>query len=159
MFATRSPPPIQRRRGNRISNIRGRRAENSAGSVHDRPAARTRVFPDELGPPDPGSDLPRRGCPGPTKNGVTLLCWRCDARQRSYWACMPIHSSGLVPRASDSFSAMSAEIPALPFKMRDSATRVTPRCLAASVTDLVPRYSRRTLPGCGGLCMRIKTSQ
>jgi hypothetical protein len=117
-------------------------------------AARARVFP-----PDLGSGLPRRGCPAPTKNGATLLCWRCDARHRSYWACMPIHSSGLVPRASDSFSAMSAEIPALPFKIRDRATRVTPRCLAVAVTDIAPRYSRRTLPGCGGLCMRIKTSQ
>src|ERR1019366_2022740 len=95
----------------------------------------------------------------PTNNGVTFLrrCW--DACHRSYWVCMPIHSSGVVPRASASFSAIFAEIPALPFKMRDRATRVTPRCLAVSVTDLVPKYSRRTLPGCGGLCMRIKTSQ
>jgi hypothetical protein len=55
--------------------------------------------------------LPRRRCPAPTNNGVTSL-WRCcDARHRSYWLCMPIHSSGPVPRASDSFSAMSAEIP------------------------------------------------
>jgi hypothetical protein len=103
-----------------------------------------------------GSALPRRDRPAPTKNGFTLLRRRCAARHRSYWVCMPIHSSGLVPRASASFSAMTAEISALPFKMRDRATRVTPRCLAVSVTDLAPRYSRRTLPGCGGLCMRIR---
>ena len=97
--------------------------------------------------------------PAPAENGVTFLLRRWEACHRSYCVCMPIQSSGLVPRASASFSAMSAEIPALPFKMRDRATRVTPRCLAVFVTDRVPKYSRRTLPGCGGLCMRIKTSQ
>jgi hypothetical protein len=130
-------------------------------SIHSRPAAAPLV----LLPRAPwaggvsseiGSALPRRDRPAPTKNGFTLLRRRCAARHRSYWVCMPIHSSGLVPRASASFSAMTAEIPALPFKMRDRATRVTPRCLAVSVTDLAPRYSRRTLPGCGGLCMRIR---
>jgi len=78
-----------------------------------------------------------------------------DACHKSYWACIPVHSSGVVPRASDSRSAISAEIPALPFNRRDSATRVTRRCLAASVTDTGPRYSRNTLPGWGGLCMRM----
>jgi len=100
--------------------------------------------------------LPRLRRPAPAKIGVTLLLRRCDARHKSYWVCMPIHNSGLVPRASHSLRAMSAEIPALPFKMRDRAARVTPRCLAVSVTDRDPRYSRKTLPGCGGLCMRIK---
>jgi hypothetical protein len=31
--------------------------------------------------------------------------------------------------ASDKRKAMSAEIPALPFRMRDRATLVTPKCL------------------------------
>lgn len=78
-----------------------------------------------------------------------------DACHKSYWACIPVHNSGVVPRASDSRSAISAEIPALPFNRRDSATRVTRRCLAAAVTDTGPRYSRSTLPGWGGLCMRM----
>src|SRR5581483_8234382 len=78
-----------------------------------------------------------------------------DACHRSYCDCMPTHSSGLVPRASDSRNAISAEIPALPLRMRDNATRVTPRCLAASVTETSSKYSRRTSPGCGGLNMRI----
>lgn len=75
--------------------------------------------------------------------------------QRSYWVCMPSHSSGVVPRASDNLRAISGEIPAAPFSTRERATRVTLRWLAASVTDSAPRYSRKTLPGCGGLCIRI----
>jgi hypothetical protein len=34
---------------------------------------------------------------------------------------MPIQSSGLVLRASESRNAVSSEMPALPFKMRESA--------------------------------------
>ena len=64
---------------------------------------------------------------------------------------MPIHNSADVPRASESRKAISAEIPALPFKMRDKAARVTPRWSAAEVTETSPRYSRSTEPGCGGL--------
>src|SRR6266850_6904245 len=83
---------------------------------------------------------------------------RCffDACHRSYWACMPIQSSGLVPRASERRKAISAEIPALPFRMRESATRVIPKCLAAAVTGTLPKYSLSTFPGWGGLNIRIK---
>jgi len=91
----------------------------------------------------------------PAPSRAIFLRGLLDACHRSYWACIPVHSSGVVPRASDSRSAISAEIPALPFRRRDSATRVTRRCLAASVTDTGPRYSRKTLPGWGGLCMRM----
>src|SRR5215470_648332 len=69
----------------------------------------------------------------------TLARRRFDACHRSYWACIPIHSSGLVPSASESRKAISADIPALPLRMRDRAARVTPKCLAASVTDTPPR--------------------
>jgi len=69
----------------------------------------------------------------------TLARRRFDACHRSYWACIPIHSSGLVPSASESRKAISADIPALPLRMRDRAARVTPKCWAASVTDTPPR--------------------
>ena len=41
--------------------------------------------------------------------------------------------------ASGKVSAISAEIPALPFRMRGSAARVIPRCRAACVIDTDPR--------------------
>ncbi len=69
---------------------------------------------------------------------------------------MFIHNSGVVPKAAASRIAIAAEIPALPFNTRDSVTRVTRRCAAAMDTARSPRYSRRTSPGCGGLCMRIR---
>lgn len=71
---------------------------------------------------------------------------------------MFIHKSGEVPSAAASRRAMFAEIPALPFNTRDSVTRVVRRCSAAVDTGMSPRYSRRTEPGWGGLCMRIEGS-
>jgi hypothetical protein len=91
----------------------------------------------------------------PAPSRVIFLRGLLAACHKSYWACIPVHSSGLVPRASDRRNAISAEIPELPFSRRDSATRVTCKCLAASVTDTDPRYSRKTLPGWGGLCIRM----
>jgi hypothetical protein len=69
----------------------------------------------------------------------TLARRRFDACHRSYCACIPIHNSGLVPSASESRKAISADIPALPLRMRDRVARVTPKCLAASVMDTPPR--------------------
>jgi hypothetical protein len=69
----------------------------------------------------------------------TLARRRFDACHRSYCPCIPIHNSGLVPSASESRKAISADIPALPLSMRDRAARVTPKCLAASVMDTPPR--------------------
>jgi hypothetical protein len=56
----------------------------------------------------------------------------CEACHKSYWACIPAHSSWLVPRASERRNAISAEIPALPFKIRESPARVIPKCLAVA---------------------------
>src|SRR5579883_1271312 len=50
---------------------------------------------------------------------------------------------------------MSALTPAEPLSTRDSATRVTPSRLAASVTLISESHSRRTSPGCGGLCISV----
>jgi hypothetical protein len=66
---------------------------------------------------------------------------------------MFIHNSGVVPKAAASRIAMDAEIPALPLSTRESVTRVIRKCAAALVTGTSPRYSRRTKPGCGGLCI------
>ncbi len=57
----------------------------------------------------------------------------------------------------DSRTAISGLIPARQLRIDESVLRLTPRALAASVTDM-PRgskqSSRRTSPGCGGLCIR-----
>ena len=98
-----------------------------------------------------------RARPGRDKR-ATLFLLRRDACQRSYCPCMPIHSSGVVPRASATRNAKSAEIPARPLRTRDSVTRETARWVAASETDRSPRYSRKTLPGCEGLKIDILRS-
>src|SRR4030081_823903 len=77
------------------------------------------------------------------------------ACQRSYLDCIFIQSSAEVPKAADSRRAILAEIPALPLSTRDKVTREIRRCAAAADTGMSPRYSRRTRPGCGGLCMCI----
>src|ERR1035441_6947744 len=46
-------------------------------------------------------------------------------------------------------------MPALLLSTRESAARETCKCFAADVTSMSPKNSRSTLPGCGGLCMRI----
>ncbi len=71
---------------------------------------------------------------------------------------MFIQSSGVVPKAADRRSAMLAEIPDLLFNTRERVTRVTRRWAAAADTAMSPRYSRSTRPGCGGLCMALRTS-
>ena len=82
---------------------------------------------------------------------------RCtfSARYRSCCNCMPAHNSGLVPKASAKRQAMSGETPDAPVTMRDRVTRLTLSFAAASVTVMSPKYSRRTSPGCGGLCIRV----
>jgi len=58
---------------------------------------------------------------------------------------------GLVPRASERRSDISAEMPALQFRMRESVTRETRKRAAASLTCISPSHSRNTRPGCAGL--------
>jgi hypothetical protein len=53
---------------------------------------------------------------------------------------------------------MSAEIPALPFKMRHSAAPVTPRYLVVSVTDLVPKTLVELFPDLADLALRRAAS-
>ncbi len=69
------------------------------------------------------------------------ILWRrfLEACQRSYCDCIFIQSSGVVPRASERLRAISAEIPELPFRMRERVARVTPRCSAAAVTEIPER--------------------
>src|ERR1035437_3436215 len=63
-----------------------------------------------------------------------------------------------VPSASDRRSDISADMPAAPFRMRESVVRETCRRWAALVTSTSPRYSRNTLPGCGGLNICVMVS-
>src|SRR3546814_2468719 len=65
------------------------------------------------------------------------------------------------PNALSSRMAISGEIPAWPFTRSESCLRLTPSCLAASVT-LSPKGSRQSCltdrPGCGGFFMGIALS-
>jgi hypothetical protein len=63
------------------------------------------------------------------------------------------------PKFGSDGYAISAEIPVLPFRIRESAARVIPRCFAALVTDTFSRYSLNTIPGWGGLNILIKSPQ
>ena len=66
---------------------------------------------------------------------------------------MFVQSSVEVPRTAASRGAMLAEMPALQLNTRDKVTRVVHKREAAADKGMYPRYSRRTNPGCGGLCM------
>jgi hypothetical protein len=94
-------------------------------------------------------------CSATCGNGRTVGCRLFLARQSSCWACIFIQRSGEVPKAAASRRAMLAEIPDLPLSTRDRVTRVTRKCSAAADTAMLPRYSRSTEPGAGGLCMCI----
>ena len=64
----------------------------------------------------------------------------------------------LPPSAAASRNAISVLMPAFAFNIQESATRVTPRCAAKSVTEIcgsVKMPSPNTATGCGGLCIRI----
>ena len=80
---------------------------------------------------------------------------------RSYSICMPSHTSGLDPNALERRTAISAEIPPLPFTKLCSAWRVTPRRFAVSVT-VNPNgsiHSWRTMrPGWGGFFLHDSIS-
>jgi hypothetical protein len=79
---------------------------------------------------------------------------RFRARQRSWLVCMLSHISALVPSAPSRRSAIDALTPARPFSSAERACRVTPRRFATSPIDSPSgRFSRRTSPGCAGLCM------
>src|SRR5260370_16883419 len=107
MPATRSRRPRTSRKGR--SSIKTEESGILQVLVHDRPAARARVFPLGL-----GSGLPRRGCPAPTKNGSTLLWLRCDARHSSSYSLPPLHNSAPFPTASYTFTPLSLYIPPPP---------------------------------------------
>ena len=65
--------------------------------------------------------------------------------------CMLCQNPGAVPRALDRRRSISALTPATPLSTRESAARVTPRRLAASVTLISASHSRSTSPGCGAM--------
>ena len=56
-----------------------------------------------------------------------------------------VPEAGIGRSASDRRSDMSADIPAEPFRMRESVVRET--CKRLSWSSISPRYSRNTLPG------------
>ena len=60
-------------------------------------------------------------------NRRTAGCFTCRAFHKSYWDCMFIHNSGVVPKADPRRIAIAAEIPALPLSTRESVTRVIRR--------------------------------
>src|SRR5258708_28491538 len=96
----------------------------------------------------------------PADTCVNLHTAGCRAgctRQRSYWDCLFIHSSGVVPRAAASRIAMASEISAFTFRTRDKVTHVTRRCTAAADTDVSPRYFAENQSGVG-LCMHLDRS-
>src|SRR5216684_5672817 len=81
------------------------------------------------------------------------------ARHRSYCCCMLSQLSGVVPKATDNLRAIAGLTPEWPLRSSESALRVTPRALAASVTDISSgsRQSSRIIsPGCGGLCIVMR---
>ncbi len=82
------------------------------------------------------------------KERTRILSTRPRACHRSYAVCMPSQASGLEPKAFESRIAISIEIPDLSFTSSDSACRVTPSALAASVTERPSgsRHCRRTIP-------------
>src|SRR5260370_42680083 len=78
------------------------------------------------------------------------------ARQRSYCCCMLSQLSGVVPNATDNLRAIAGLTPKRPLRSSESALRVTPRALAASVTVMSSgsrQSSRSIFPACGGLCL------
>src|SRR6185437_5888237 len=77
---------------------------------------------------------------------------------RSYCACWTSQLSALPPKALDSRTAISGEIPLLPFTSSESVTRETPSAWAASVIvkpNGSMHSSRTKLPGCGGFFIGI----
>lgn len=77
---------------------------------------------------------------------------------RSYCACCTSQPCSVPPKALDSLTAISGDMPRFPFTSSDSVLRDTPRVRAASV--IVRRrgsmHSSNTIvPGCGGFFMVI----
>jgi len=69
---------------------------------------------------------------------------------------MRSHDSADPPNAADRRIAISALMAARPLITRESATRETPSLRAKSLTLSSARtVSRRTSPGCGGLCILL----
>jgi hypothetical protein len=66
------------------------------------------------------------------------------ARHKSYCVCKSIHRVGLVPSASEKRSDISAEMPALQFRMRESVTRETrSRFLHLHLAQPLPQHASR----------------
>ena len=89
-----------------------------------------------------------------------FLC--CSASHRSYCVCWLSQLSEEVSNAIESRTAISGLIPARPFKRADRVFRLTPRAIAAAVTEM-PSGSRHSSliisPGWGGLYISIIFSQ
>ena len=63
---------------------------------------------------------------------------------KSHWVWKSIHSAGLVPSASERRSDISAEMPALQFRMRESVTREPRRCLLdLHLAQPLPQHASR----------------
>src|SRR5437016_5018902 len=75
---------------------------------------------------------------------------------RSYCACCTSHVSALPPKTLNSLTAISGDMPRLPFTSSESVLRVTPRASAACVM-VKPKGSihscNTTMPGWGGFFM------
>ena len=100
-----------------------------------------------------------KGHPQVVAKCSTEICVvRFRASQRSCAICIPSQVSGVEPNAFDRRIAISMEMPVRSLMSSESAWRVTPKPLAARVTES-PRGSRHCLftipPGCGGFCMTI----
>src|SRR5208337_5638954 len=70
-----------------------------------------------------------------------------------YWDCCASQPSSVPPKTWEILTAISGDMPRLPFTSSESVLRVTPRAAAASVI-VKPKGSmhwrRTTPPGCGG---------
>ena len=72
-------------------------------------------------------------------NGCILGCFFCCACQRSCCICILSQKSGEVRNAAERRKDMEAEMPALPFRIRERCVRVTPKRLEASATVISPK--------------------
>jgi len=80
----------------------------------------------------------------------------CSACHKSHCVCMPNQTSGDVLNQVERRKAIPAVTPALPLSTLESVTREICKAFAASVT-VIPSgsHSRRTSPGCAGLCILL----
>ena len=89
-------------------------------------------------------------------NGVTFGAGFCDACHKSHFTWLKSQDSGEVPVSKPIFMDISAVIDVWPFRSRERWGRDMPRRVATSpILISAGKNSRRTSPGCAGLCIRI----